>query len=36
MVIEDSLIGLEAALGANMHCIITYTDSTKGQVRTTW
>lgn len=33
MVIEDSLIGLEAALGARMNCVITYTGSTKSQVR---
>lgn len=32
MVIEDSLIGLEAALGARMNCVITYTESTKSQV----
>ncbi|CAM9902292.1 unnamed protein product [Laminaria digitata] len=31
MVIEDSLIGLKAALGANMSCVITYTESTKSQ-----
>eukprot|EP00904_Undaria_pinnatifida_P009252 jgi/Undpi1/5457/HiC_scaffold_2.g00736.m1 len=31
MVIEDSLIGLEAALGARMNCVITYTESTKSQ-----
>ncbi|CAM9378794.1 unnamed protein product [Discosporangium mesarthrocarpum] len=31
IVIEDSLIGLEAALGAGMRCIITHTDSTRGQ-----
>eukprot|EP00752_Nemacystus_decipiens_P004920 g4478.t1 len=31
MVIEDSLIGLEAALGARMNCVITYTGSTKNQ-----
>ena len=31
IVIEDSKIGLEAALGASMPCYITYTDSTKGQ-----
>lgn len=33
MVIEDSLIGLEAALGAKMNCVITYTGSTESQVR---
>ena len=32
MVIEDSVIGLKAALGARMNCVITYTDSTKNQV----
>lgn len=32
MVIEDSLIGLEAALGAKMNCVITYTGSTESQV----
>jgi beta-phosphoglucomutase-like phosphatase (HAD superfamily) len=32
-VIEDSLIGLQAALGAGMRCIITYTPNTKSQVR---
>lgn len=32
MVIEDSLIGLEAALGATMNCVITHTESTKAQV----
>lgn len=32
MVIEDSLIGLEAALGARMNCVITYTGSTESQV----
>ncbi|CAN0130799.1 unnamed protein product [Hapterophycus canaliculatus] len=31
MVIEDSLIGLEAALGADMNCVITYTGSTESQ-----
>lgn len=31
VVIEDSLIGLEAALGASMSCIITHTESTKDQ-----
>ena len=31
IVIEDSLIGLQAALGAQMPCIITSTPSTKGQ-----
>ena len=33
MVIEDSLIGLKAALGAKMNCVITYTGSTESQVR---
>lgn len=33
MVIEDSLIGLQAAAGAEMPCIITHTGSTKDQVR---
>lgn len=28
VVIEDSMVGLRAAKGANMKCIITYTDST--------
>ena len=32
VVVEDSTIGLEAALGAGMRCIITYTPSTKQQV----
>lgn len=31
IVVEDSLIGLQAALGADMPCIITYTPSTKSQ-----
>eukprot|EP00890_Picochlorum_soloecismus_P006787 jgi/Picsp_1/933/NSC_04418-R1_protein len=31
LVIEDSLIGLQAALGAGMQCVITYTGSTKEQ-----
>eukprot|EP00877_Chromochloris_zofingiensis_P014094 jgi/Chrzof1/8939/Cz03g30010.t1 len=31
VVIEDSLIGLQAALGAGMRCVITYTPSTKDQ-----
>ncbi|CAM9123475.1 unnamed protein product [Ascophyllum nodosum] len=31
MVIEDSLIGLEAAVGAGMKCVITHTESTKNQ-----
>jgi len=30
-VVEDSKIGLEAALAAGMKCYITYTDSTEGQ-----
>jgi beta-phosphoglucomutase-like phosphatase (HAD superfamily) len=29
VVIEDSLVGLRAAKGAGMKCIITYTESTK-------
>jgi len=29
VVVEDSLVGLRAAKGAGMRCIITYTDSTK-------
>lgn len=32
VVVEDSTIGLQAALGAGMRCIITYTPSTKSQV----
>lgn len=31
IVVEDSLIGLQAALGAEMPCIITHTPSTKSQ-----
>lgn len=31
VVVEDSLVGLRAAKGAGMPCIITYTDSTKDQ-----
>ncbi|TFJ82169.1 hypothetical protein NSK_006498 [Nannochloropsis salina CCMP1776] len=31
VVIEDSLIGLQAALGAQMPCVITHTASTKAQ-----
>lgn len=31
LVIEDSVIGLQAALGAGMKCIITYTNSTANQ-----
>lgn len=31
VVIEDSLIGLQAALAAGMQCIITFTSSTKSQ-----
>ena len=30
MVIEDSVVGLTAALGAGMRCTITYTGSTRG------
>jgi HAD superfamily hydrolase (TIGR01509 family) len=31
IVVEDSLVGLRAAKGANMKCIITYTSSTAGE-----
>lgn len=31
LVVEDSAIGLQSALGAGMHCIATYTPSTKSQ-----
>eukprot|EP00960_Hanusia_phi_P059533 764203-Hanusia_phi.AAC.2 len=31
IVVEDSLVGLRAAKGAGMKCIITYTESTKDQ-----
>jgi len=31
VVIEDSLIGLQAAKGANMKCVVTYTSSTADQ-----
>ncbi|EIE19257.1 HAD-like protein [Coccomyxa subellipsoidea C-169] len=31
LVVEDSTIGLKAALGAGMRCIITYTSSTRDQ-----
>lgn len=31
LVIEDSVIGLQAALGAGMKCVITYTNSTAAQ-----
>jgi len=31
VVIEDSLIGLQAAKGAGMKCLITYTSSTEGE-----
>lgn len=31
IVVEDSLIGLQAALGAEMPCVITHTPSTKAQ-----
>lgn len=31
VVIEDSLVGLRAAKGANMKCLITYTSSTESQ-----
>jgi HAD superfamily hydrolase (TIGR01509 family) len=31
VVVEDSLVGLRAAVGANMKCVITYTSSTADQ-----
>ena len=31
MVIEDSLVGLRAAIGAGMRCLITYTPSTAAE-----
>jgi len=31
VVIEDSLVGLRAAVGAGMPCIVTYTGSTRGE-----
>lgn len=31
LVIEDSMVGLAAALGAGMRCLITYTSSTAVQ-----
>jgi beta-phosphoglucomutase-like phosphatase (HAD superfamily) len=31
LVVEDSLVGLRAALGAGMRCLITYTGSTSAQ-----
>jgi beta-phosphoglucomutase-like phosphatase (HAD superfamily) len=31
MVVEDSTIGLAAALGAGMRCLVTYTGSTRSQ-----
>jgi len=31
VVVEDSLVGLRAAVGANMKCLITYTSSTADQ-----
>uniref|UniRef100_A0A0C9QNV5 TSA: Wollemia nobilis Ref_Wollemi_Transcript_15522_1674 transcribed RNA sequence n=1 Tax=Wollemia nobilis TaxID=56998 RepID=A0A0C9QNV5_9CONI len=31
LVVEDSVIGLQAALGAGMDCVISYTSSTKDQ-----
>lgn len=31
LVIEDSTIGLAAALGAGMRCLVTYTSSTRSQ-----
>jgi HAD superfamily hydrolase (TIGR01509 family) len=33
VVVEDSMIGLQAARDAGMRCIITYTPSTRNQVR---
>lgn len=37
LVVEDSKIGLDAALGAGMRCLITYTNSTREQVgRMAW
>ncbi len=33
-VVEDSTIGLQAALGAGMRCIITYTSSTQEEAFT--
>lgn len=33
LVVEDSTIGLAAALGAGMRCLVTYTDSTRSQAR---
>ena len=31
VVVEDSIVGLKAAKGANMRCLITYTSSTEGE-----
>jgi beta-phosphoglucomutase-like phosphatase (HAD superfamily) len=31
IVVEDSIVGLKAAKGANMHCVITYTSSTANE-----
>ena len=31
VVVEDSMVGLRAAKAAGMKCVITYTDSTKGE-----
>lgn len=31
VVVEDSLVGLKAAKGAGMKCLITYTSSTAGE-----
>jgi len=31
VVVEDSMVGLRAAKGANMKCVITYTKSTEGE-----
>lgn len=33
LVVEDSTIGLAAALGAGMRCLVTYTNSTRSQAR---
>lgn len=29
LVVEDSLIGVQAAVAADMHCLVTYTPSTR-------
>ena len=31
MVVEDSQIGVDAAIGAGMRCIVTYTSSSQSQ-----